>query len=36
MGEGDAELSLAETAKTDSLGSSFLLLHFGQVAFSLP
>ena len=36
MGEGDAELPLAGTAKTDSLGSSFLLLHFGQAAFSLP
>jgi len=26
----------ADTANTDSFGSSFLLSHFGQTAFSLP
>jgi hypothetical protein len=36
MGEGDAALPLADTANTESLGSSFLLSHFGHAAFSLP
>jgi hypothetical protein len=27
---------LADTAKTDSCGSSFLLSHFGQTAFCFP
>ena len=31
-----AALPLADTANTESLGSSFLLSHFGQAAFSLP
>jgi len=36
MGDDDAELPFADTANTESLGSSFLLAHFGQAAFSLP
>ncbi|MGB9197513.1 MAG: hypothetical protein WCB53_11380, partial [Terriglobales bacterium] len=33
---GAAPPLFAETAKTDSFGSSFLLSHFGHAAFSLP
>jgi hypothetical protein len=33
--EGD-ELPFADTANTESFGSSFLLWHFGQAALSLP
>ena len=31
-----AALPLADTANTESLGSSFLLSHFGQAVLSLP
>ena len=36
--EGTLELdaAFAETAKTESCGASFLLLHLGQEAFSFP
>jgi hypothetical protein len=36
MGIEEEEPLLAETAKTDSCGSSFLLWHFGHAAFWLP
>jgi len=34
--DGPADDPLAETAKTDSLGLSFLLWHFGHSAFWEP
>jgi hypothetical protein len=35
-GLGDDEDPLADTAKTESCGASFLLWHLGQSALSLP
>ena len=35
-GRGELEALLAETAKTESCGSSFFVWHFGHSAFSLP
>jgi len=35
-GAADGDEPLADTAKTDSCGASFLVWHFGHSAFSLP